>query len=173
MGMPPARTPPAPTRAVGSRMKRPTEKATPRITARVTKKPAAFSLPRRSSSHSSNLDGSSSSSSSSGKKEAEYMRAFTPLAMEEPKLKMPRIKGRPRMGCLSLMRTRSSTFSSSWPSGLRTTMARFSGPIIMMPSMSACPPIMVLKGVAQDLCSFDMGLCFSFCCLLYCIRPAA
>ena len=80
----------------------------------------------------------------SGKKEAEYINALTPLAREEQKLKTPRSSGRPRAGCLSLMSTRSSTCSSNPPSGLRTTTAFFSGPSIIIPSMSACPPIMVL-----------------------------
>ena len=125
-------------------MNSPTEKTMPSTTATVIKKEAAFSLPRCLSSQSSNREGSSGSSSSSGKKEAEYINAWTPLAREEQKLKTPRSSGRPRAGCLSLMSTRSSTCSSSPPSGLRTTTAFFSGPSIMIPSMRACPPIMVL-----------------------------
>ena len=69
----------------------------------------------------------SSSSSSSGKNSAEYISARTPQTIEEPKLTTPRIKGRPKMGCLSLMSLRSSTFSTS-PSGPRTTMDCFCGP---------------------------------------------
>ncbi len=46
----------------------------------------------------------------------------------------------------------SSTFSTSSPSWLRTTMAFFSGPRIRMPSMSACPPMLVRK--AQDCVLF-------------------
>ena len=133
-----------PVMAVGRRMNSTTAKTMPRATAAVTKKDAAFSLPRRLSSHSSNLEGSSGSSSSSGRKEAENISALTPLAREEQKLNTPRMKGTPSRGWRSLMSTRFSTCSSSSPSGLRTTTAFFSGPSIMIPSMRAWPPIMVL-----------------------------
>ena len=142
--------PSRPTRAVGSRIKRPTEKKIPSTTATVTNTEAAFSLPRCLSSHCSNLEGSSGVSSSSGIKEAEYISALTPLAMEEQKLNTPRRKGNPKTGCLSLMSTRSSTCSANVPSGLRTTTAFFSGPSIMIPSIRAWPPIIVLYGVAQQ-----------------------
>ena len=51
---------------VGSRKNRPMDMAMPITTATVVKKAAAFSLPRCSSSHCSNFEGSSGSSPSSG-----------------------------------------------------------------------------------------------------------
>ena len=72
---------------------------TPKMTARVRKKEAAFSLPSLLSSHTSNLEGSSSSASpSSGKNSAEYISALTPLYIEPPKLTTPRIRGQPSTG---------------------------------------------------------------------------
>ena len=68
----------------------------PKITARVTKKAAALSLPSLFSSQVSNLEGSSASSS--GKNWAEYIRAVTPLYMESQKLNTPRMRGQPTMG---------------------------------------------------------------------------
>ena len=67
--------------------------------ARVMMSPVSFSLPSFSSSHFSNREGSSwGSSSPSPATSAEYIRALTPLYMEEPKLTTPRIRGRPTMG---------------------------------------------------------------------------
>ena len=51
--------------------------------------------------------------------------------------------GTPRMGYLSLMNCSSSTLVTSCPPDERTTMACFSGPRMRMPSMSACPPMVV------------------------------
>ena len=109
--------------SMGSRKNNPIEKARP--ISRATKMTPClnFSLPSFFSSQMSSLPGSASaSSSSSGKKSAEYIRALTPLYMEEKKVTTPRIRGRRTMGLESLLTFRSSTFSTM-PSGARTTMA--------------------------------------------------
>ena len=73
------------------------------------------------------------------------MRAFTPLTMLSKNVTLPRMSGRPKTGYLSLMSFSSSSLTTRPPSGSRTTIACFSGPRIKMPSMSACPPIVVRK----------------------------
>ena len=67
-----------------------------------------------------------------------------PLSIESAKVTSPRMKGQPSAGCLSFMSRSGSTFSVN-PSFVRHTMACLSGPRIMMPSISACPPIIVRK----------------------------
>jgi len=99
---------------------------------------SSFSEPSFCSSHFSNFEGSASCS---GKKSAEYMSAFTPFTIEEPKFTTPRMSGHVRMPVFFLI---GSTFRTS-PSGPRTTMARLSGPCIKMPSMRAWPPMVVLN----------------------------
>ena len=153
---------------VGNRKNRPMDMPTPSTTARVVKKAAALSLPSLFSSQASNLEGSSSSSPSAANW-AENMRAVTPLYMESQKLTTPRIRGQPRTGCLSLMNFSSFSWISSSPSGFRTTTACFFGPRIMIPSIRAWPPHMVLKPfpvrqpesfclVCMDLLSLLIGL---------------
>ena len=126
----------SPVRAVGNRMNRPTEKAIPRAAAMVMKMEAAFSWVKWASSHFSSQPGSSSSSCSSPSSDtsAECIRAWTPWTMAEPKTNTPRTRGslaNQLRGCIFLV------VMSSSPLGLRTTMARFSGPCIIMPSMRA------------------------------------
>ena len=125
--------------SVGSRKNSTTENPTPSTIESVTTAFSSFSEPNFPSNHFSNLLGSAFSSS--GKKSAEYISAFTPPYIEEPKLTTPRISGQVIQ---PLFFFSGSTFSTS-PSGLRTTMARFSGPCIRMPSIRACPPIIVLN----------------------------
>ena len=69
-----------------------------------------------------------------------------PFIIESAKITMPRMKGQPSTGCLCLTNLSSSTFSVM-PSPVRQTMACLSGPRISMPSISAWPPIDVLKQV--------------------------
>ena len=150
---------------VGSRKNSPMDIPMPRITETVTKTEAARSLPRVRSSHASKRDGSSVSPSSSGKNSAEYIRARTPSTMEATKVTIPRIRGRPSTGNRSLMNRSWLSRMARVPSGLRTTTACFFGPRIIMPSMSAWPPHMVLnppEGQAQVFSLFCMGNCFSF-----------
>ena len=64
--------------------------------------------------------------------------------MESTKMTSPRMKGQPRAGCLSFTSFRGSTFSVM-PSAVRQTMACLSGPRIRIPSISACPPMVVRK----------------------------
>ena len=66
----------------------------------------------------------------------DFMAACMPFTMESRKVTTPRINGQPRIGCLSLTRCSSSTFSTS-PSGVRQTMACMRGPRMRMPSSSA------------------------------------
>ena len=121
-----------------------TEKAMPRTTEIVTMTFCAFSPESFFSSHRSNFDWLSEvSPSSSANRSAEYMSAFTPVFIDLQKLKTPRIKG-------SFFREKPSVFLTGdtfvcIPSFVRTTTADFSGPSIMMPSMRACPPIIVLN----------------------------
>ena len=84
------------------------------------------------------------------------MRALTPLTMLSRNVTLPRIRGRPRIGYLSLMSFSSSSLMTS-PSGPRTTIHCFSGPRIKMPSMSAWPPMVVLKVLH---CLSDMDTAF-------------
>ena len=120
----------SPASSGGSRKKSATENSTPRNTENVTTTCWSFSEPSLVSSHWSNLDGSPSSS---GKKSAEYMSAFTPFTIDEPKLTTPRMSGHVRMPVRFLI---GSTFETR-PSGPRTTTARLSGPCIKIPSISA------------------------------------
>ena len=78
--------------------------------------------------------------------------------MELMNVTAPRRIGTPRMGYLLLMNFRSVTLVTS-PSGERTTMASFSGPRMRIPSISACPPIVVRNAP----CFFSICLNDPFC----------
>ena len=82
--------------------------------------------------------------SSSGSCSAEYISAFTPCTRESKKFTTPRIRGTPRTGYRSFTSFSSSTLRMS-PSCPRHTMASFLGPRMRMPSISACPPMLVRK----------------------------
>ena len=135
------------------------ENASPSTTENVMSAFCAFSEDRRFSSQASKRPGSLpfSSSSSSAKKSAEYMRAETPVFMDVQKLKMPRMNGS-FFGDHFCESFRGSTLRCR-PSFVRTTTADFSGPSIIMPSMRACPPIMVLN-CSCGCCVFFFAMCF-------------
>ena len=85
------------------------------------------------------------------------MRAETPVFMDVQKLKMPRMNGS-FFGDHFCESFRGSTLRCR-PSFVRTTTADFSGPSIIMPSMRACPPIMVLN-CSCGCCVFFFAMCF-------------
>ena len=127
---------------MGRRKNSPTDIPSPSTTAKPTSAFWKPSLPSFFSSHWSNLDGFSTSPSS-GERSADRISAFTPTMLEPKKLYTPRMRGH-RRGDFSgaSFRGVTSTVSPSLP---RTTTASLSGPRIMIPSMSAWPPIMVLN----------------------------
>ena len=122
-----------PPMTMGSRKNRPMESSSPMATAMPTMVFWKASLPSFFSSHLSNLDGSSCISS--GARSADLSSAFTPTICASKKLKMPRINGQffHEPGGFSF-RGETSTVKPSLP---RMTIASFSGPRIMMPSISA------------------------------------
>ena len=71
----------------------------------------------------------------------------------------PRRNGTRRIGCLSRFMPRSSTFVFRVPSARRQTIACFFGPRIRIPSISACPPMLVLNAQLSFL--FVMALSLS------------
>ena len=131
-----------PASSVGSRMNSRIDSAMPSTTAVPMMMFLPFSSPKCRSIQRSILPGSSCSSS--GRRSAEYVSACMPLTIESRNTTTPRMSGQPRIGCFSLTRCSSSTFSTS-PSSVRQTMACFSGPRMRMPSMRACPPMDVRK----------------------------
>ena len=116
----------------------------PRMTESVISTFCAFSPESFFPSHWSNFDCFSGvSPSSSANRSAEYISAATPTFIDLQKLNTPRMNG-------SFLTEKPSDFFSGvtldlMPSLVRTTTADFSGPIIMMPSIRACPPIIVLN----------------------------
>ena len=127
-----------PASSVGIRMNSTIDSAMPSTTAVPMMMSLAFSSPKCFSIQRSILPGSSCSSS--GSRSAEYVSAFMPLTIESRNTTTPRMSGQPRIGCFSLTRCSSSTFSTM-PSCVRQTMACFAGPRMRIPSMSACPPM--------------------------------
>ena len=101
---------------------------------------SAFS-PNLLISHNSNLPGSSSVSSSSSKKDAEYVRDFIPSTRESIKLNTPLIKGAPKIlfFCEALLYC---FFSTSIVLSLFLTATEYQSLfLIIIPSITACPPI--------------------------------
>ena len=85
-------------------------------------------------------------------------------------LKMPRMNGSFRIFARSLPLVGYSSRVISFVLTLRTAMAVVSGPRIMMPSISACPPMLVFF-VAIFANPFRVAVHTSHCILLYTAGP--
>ncbi len=132
-----------PPMTMGSKKNSTTEKPIPKTAAAYSSPFWNFSDPSFFSSQRSSLEGFSVSLYSSGDKSAERSRALMPTICAEKKFTTPRINGQvatePGLGSFL------SVTSVVRPSFPRTTTASFSGPRIIIPSINACPPIMVLN----------------------------
>ena len=96
--------------------------------------------PNLSMSHLSSPDGSSSASSSSIK-DVEISSAFIPNISESTKANIPLIKGILQIAYRSDMLRYSFLSTDMSPEGVRTPTAYSVSCFIMMPSITACPPI--------------------------------
>ena len=95
--------------------------------------------PKIAISFSSNFEGFESSSSS--KKLAEYDNVFIPKTNESINENIPLRNGSPNIGILVVKLSYSSSITAIVLSGFLTAVEYLSPFFIMMPSITACPPI--------------------------------
>ena len=130
----------SPVITVGNSMNIATDNISAMATDSIIKSFHAFSLPNLFSIQTSNLSFSYSSGWLASRTSAEYISIFVPCTREEIKLTTPLTRG---TFAHLLWEGEGWVFMWMFPSGSLTAMAVFLGPLIIIPSIMACPPIEV------------------------------